>query len=314
LKSHASFLSKVSVCTDLNPGFGGPLTIAMLEEIRFENKQLKKQLNELNQKKSQESESREDSDKNEFTKELLIELKSSRAEIQELRNEMAQLKSRGNQEMTAPKAANSKKPKSSKAKKSANSNPNPIPGLHVETKAGASSSGDDKDKKSYQEMEGMDAFNDGDENEVKKKLEGYQYQGPKGRKKNKGKKKEPEIKLSKKEQLAAREVIIHGIPTPAEKDKYNKEKEAILIMGAFDELKTKYLGSAGVDIDIERDICYHDRIVEHHDAERIGCQPVKVRFRKQTFCDSVKKAANSAGALNGRRIIKWGKYITQRKK
>ena len=69
-----------------------------------------------------------------------------------------------------------------------------------------------------------------------------------------------------------------------------------------------------MDIDIERDICFHDRIVEHHDAKRINCQPVKVRFRKQTFCDRVKKAANNAGALNGRRTIRWGKYKLPRER
>ena len=91
-------------------------------------------------------------------------------------------------------------------------------------------------------------------------------------------------------------------------DKFDKVKEAILIMDAFDELKSKYIGKQGVDIDIEKDIVFHDRIVEHHDATRIGCQPVKVRFRKQTFCNRVKKAANNAGALNGRISIRWGKY------
>ena len=54
---------------------GQILTIAMLDEIRFENKQLKKRLNELNFEKSQESETKEDFTA--LTKELMSELKSA---------------------------------------------------------------------------------------------------------------------------------------------------------------------------------------------------------------------------------------------
>ena len=147
---------------------GQILTIAMLDEIRYENKQLKKQLNELNFKKSQESESREEFSA--LTKELISEVKSSRAEIQEIRNVVFQLKSRDNQETAAPKAANSNNPKKSKARKSGpspNLNPdgNPIPGLNLET--GTSSNRNVKENKSNQDVESMDAFNDWNENNAK---------------------------------------------------------------------------------------------------------------------------------------------------
>jgi acid phosphatase class B len=111
--------------------------------------------------------------------------------------------------------------------------------------------------------------------------------------------------VSKKEQIAAREIIIHGLATPV--DKHDKVAEAILINDSLDELKTRFLGPQGVNIDIEKDIVFHERIVGHHDAKS-GYQPVKIRFRNQTFCEKVKKAASAAGALNGRRKMRWGKY------
>ena len=247
----------------------------------------RKRLNELNFEKSQESETKEDFTA--LTKELMSELKSARAEISEIRNVVFQMKSKVNQETVAPKTANSNNPKKFKAKRpgpSHNLDPdgNPIPGLHLGK--GTSSNRNNTENKSDQHIESEEAFHDWNVNKVMENSEDYQYVGPrKPRKKNQEKKNTPEIKLSKKEQLAAREVIIHGIPTPMGGDKFDKVKEAILIMDALDELKSKYLGKQGVDIDIEKNIVFHDRIVEHHDATRIGCQPVKVRFRKQTFCD-----------------------------
>ena len=126
------------------------------------------------------------------------------------------------------------------------------------------------------------------------------------KRKNRGPR-EPEVKTrNKKEQLAAKEIIIHGLKTP--EDKHDKMSEAILIIDTLDELDPKWLGyTKGVVVDMTKDIAFHERIIGHHDGKN-GFQPVKIRFRNQNFCDKVKRAAGAAGALNGRRSIHWGKY------
>ena len=104
------------------------------------------------------------------------------------------------------------------------------------------------------------------------------------KRKNRGPR-EPEVnKRSKKEQLAAKEIIIHGLPTP--ENKLDKMSEAVLIMETLDELEPKWLGrSKGVIVDMTKDIAFHERIIGHHDGTK-GFQPVKIRFWNQNFWGS----------------------------
>ena len=133
-------------------------------------------------------------------------------------------------------------------------------------------------------------------------------QGNQGNQRNQRRKPETEkVQLSNNERWAAKEVLIHKKAHQSTTE-FKLEKEAESVSKALEELKIEYLGSQwGVDVDIDKDINYHDRIEGHHD-EKNGCQPIRLRFHTITICDKVKKAAKRAGCLYSRRPVNWGKY------
>lgn len=165
------------------------------------------------------------------------------------------------------------------------------------------------------EMFGEEMFND----------EGYTY--PKRKKQGKNQKgdTDPETdieRLSNRERMARREVMILGIP--AQTGKFSLEKEAELVEKAFEELEVAHLKHQGVDIDFHKEVAYAGRLEEHFEAgdgtgenagnPRPGCPPIKLRFHNEKKASEVLKAAREGGCLRSRRIVYKGLYAEPRKK
>ena len=288
---------------------GQILILSTLDEVRHENKQLKQRLKNLENIKSQ-AVTKDD------LKEMMGVLNGVKAEISEVRTVAYQLKANAIQDSepnnAGPGPRNQKALRGKKTAPSQREFNNVFLGLGGKRVPGLPYQDQEPNSKRNpienqpEQAGGGEVFvgEEGENQDVNH--EKFTYVGYNAsRKRNQTPKVQEKEKRSKKELIAAREIIIHGLATPV--DKLNKVKEAILIGDTLDELRTKFLGPQGINIDIEKDIAFHERIVGHHDA-KLGYQPVKIRFRNQTFCEKVKKAASAAGALNGRRKVRVGKY------
>ena len=118
--------------------------------------------------------------------------------------------------------------------------------------------------------------------------------------------------LDHKKYLEACKIIVHGVKTPAV---YNAEEESIQVQLMMDEFRIKYIGlDKGLNIDVNSDIKVIRRIKNHNDAEPEGknSQPIEIQFRKPELASKFKAAAKYAGALNGRRPTRFGKYAIPR--
>jgi hypothetical protein len=277
---------------------GQVLILSMLDEIRIENKSLKKQIKTLE----------EWAKKNDIN-ELLIELKGIKAELAEIRENSTdkdQVNPGNGIRLNQKQNTNAKKPAMIQPK---GIDGQPVPGLPKEEIKR-------KNRKKKNQGKYEEDTNTGPENsEIPESSEGKDrdesqdapYTDVRTKRKNRGPR-APEVRpRNKREQLASQEIIIHGLKTPeGEKDKM---AEAVLIMDTLEELDPKWLGyKKGVIVDMTKDIAFHERIIGHFDGKTKGCQPVKIRFRSQKFCERVKGAAGAAGALNGRKSIHTGKY------
>ena len=277
---------------------GQVLILSMLDEIRIENKSLKKQIKTL-----------EEWTKKNDINELLLELKCIRAELAEIKENSTgkdqvdpgngiKLNQRQNTNV------NAKKPTMFQPK---GIDGQPLPGMPMEEvkkknkrKRNQGKNEDTNTGPKYSESPGPSEGIERDESQD------APYTEVRSKRKNRGPR-APEVRpRNKREQLASQEIIIHGLKTP--ENNLDKMAEAVLIMDTLDELDPKWLGyNKGVIVDMTKNIAFHERIVGHFDGTK-GCQPVKIRFRSQKFCDRVKRAAGAAGALNGRKSIHTGKY------
>ena len=232
---------------------GQILILSMLDEVRHENRQLKQRLKNLENIKNQAV------TKNDL-KEMMSVLNGVRAELGEVRTVAYQLKSNAIQDSIEPNNAGPRNQRASRAKKNVPSQPfgpggKRIQGLPYQDREPSSQRNPTENQP--EQAGGGEIFvgEEGEEQSVNQ--EKFTYVGYKAiRKGNQRPKVQEEKKMSKKAQIASREIIIHGLETPV--GKHDKVTEAILINDSLDELKTKFLGPQGVNIDIEKDIVFHE--------------------------------------------------------
>ena len=270
---------------------GQVLMLTMLDEIRIENKSLKVRLKTI-----------EDwVEKNDII-EMAHELKGVKAELSEL------IKiSTGRDRVDPGKETKQNQRQTTNAKTPTTYLPTGIegkilPGIQPEVVR-------KKNKKRKNQGKNEDSKADPSGNEDQETSEGAEiddtpFKESRKKRNNRGPKK-PEVisrNQSKQEQLASKEIIIHGLTTP--KDEKEKIEESVRIMDVLNELDPEWLGfKKGVIIDMTNDIAFHERIIGHYDGDENGCEPVKIRFKTKKVCDRVKGAAGAAGALNGRKPI-----------
>ena len=117
-------------------------------------------------------------------------------------------------------------------------------------------------------------------------------------------------KPSPKELEEACKIILHGVEVPVGG---KEDDDPVLIQEAMDEFRPVYIGGKGLNIDVSKEIHNIMRIKGHWDEKPVdeggrNAPPIEFTFRHIERARKFKAAAAYAGALNGRRKMKYGKY------